>query len=156
VADWLGLADISLLPSFHEGLPLVAIESLAAGRPMVASAVDGTPEVVVDGRTGYTCPPGDANGMADAICRFLRDPALRRRMGAAGRAWVLEHFSQEEQLRRTQELYLRNWERWAAVHEERTVREVSGNGTRFVWYTWGAGGRRRLRSKASDDGVAPR
>ncbi|PYN14724.1 MAG: hypothetical protein DME05_14400, partial [Candidatus Rokuibacteriota bacterium] len=64
VADWLALADVTVLPSFFEGLPLAAIESLAAGRPMVASAVDGTPEVVVDGATGLTVPPGDAAGLA--------------------------------------------------------------------------------------------
>jgi glycosyltransferase involved in cell wall biosynthesis len=128
VPDWLALADVSLLPSFHEGLPLVAIESLAAGRPMVASAVDGTPEVVVDGQSGFTFPPGDAMRLADAICRLLRDPALRRQMGADGRTWVLEHFSQERQVRQTQDLYLRRWEQWAAHHQARAFEEASGNG----------------------------
>jgi glycosyltransferase involved in cell wall biosynthesis len=110
VADWLSLADVSVLPSFYEGLPLAAVESLAAARPVVATAVDGTPEVVVDGETGFTVPPGDSKSLAEALCRILRDPELRRRMGQKGRKWACEHFDQKEQVRKTQDLYLREWE----------------------------------------------
>src|ERR1051326_1137 len=60
VPDWLALADVVVLPSFFEGLPLVAIEALAAGKPVAATAVEGTPEVVMDGRTGLLAPPGDS------------------------------------------------------------------------------------------------
>jgi hypothetical protein len=59
VADWLALADFTILPSFYEGLPLSTIESLAAGRPVVAAAVDGTVDVVVHEHTGLLAPPGD-------------------------------------------------------------------------------------------------
>lgn len=106
VPDWLALADLVVLPSFYEGLPLVAIESLAAGRSMVATAVDGTPEVVVDGRTGLTVPPGDPARLAEAIVRLLLDDSLRSTMERAGAAWVRERFTQQRQLRETQELYL--------------------------------------------------
>jgi glycosyltransferase involved in cell wall biosynthesis len=107
VENWLALADLTVLPSFWEGLPLAAIESLAAGRPVVATAVDGTPEVVIDGKTGFTVPPANPERLAGAICRLLREPGLRKLMGEAGRNWAMEHFTQERQIRQTQDLYLR-------------------------------------------------
>lgn len=106
VTDWLALADVVVLPSFFEGLPLVTIEALAAARPVVATAVDGTPEVVVDGKTGLTVPPGDSTRLAGAICRLLGNGELRRALGRAGRRWVEAHFSAERQIQRTQEFYL--------------------------------------------------
>lgn len=110
VQDWLALADITVLPSFWEGLPLVAIESLAASRPIVATAVDGTPEIVVNEKTGLTVPPGDACKLANAILRLLQKPELRKKLAVAGRRRVLERFSQEQQIKKTAEFYLRAWE----------------------------------------------
>jgi glycosyltransferase involved in cell wall biosynthesis len=107
VADWLALADITALPSLFEGLPLVAIESLAAQRCVVATAVDGTTEVVINERTGLTVPPGSAQDLAEGIVRLLQKTELRHRLARAGRQWVLDHFSQEQQVRKTEELYLR-------------------------------------------------
>jgi glycosyltransferase involved in cell wall biosynthesis len=107
MADWLALADVAVLSSFYEGLPLIAIEALAAGRPMVATSVDGTPDVVVNERTGLTVPPGDANALAGAIIRLLDDPALRLQFGRAGRRWVEERFDRRVQIRQTELLYLR-------------------------------------------------
>jgi glycosyltransferase involved in cell wall biosynthesis len=109
IRDWMGTADVCVLPSFAEGLPLFAIECLAAGRPMVASAVDGTPEIVVDGKTGLTVPPGDVAALAHAIGRLLREPRLGAELGTAGAAWVRERFTLERQILETAELYERLW-----------------------------------------------
>lgn len=106
-ADWLALADFAVLPSHFEGLPITSIESLAMEKPMVATAVDGTAEVIIDGKTGLTVPPGDPARLAQAMCRMLRDSALRLQLGRAGRSWVEQHFGEEEQVRKTGELYLR-------------------------------------------------
>jgi len=104
--DWFALCDFTILPSFFEGLPLVAVESLAAGRPMVATAVDGTPEVILDGKTGLTVPPGDAPALAGAIIRMLREPDMRRAMAGEGRRWAMECFTQALQIEKTQALYI--------------------------------------------------
>lgn len=109
VQDWLALGQMSVLPSFYEGLPLVAIESLAAGVPVVATDVDGTPEVVVNGKTGLTVPTNDPKALAQAICLLLHSPELRRQFGAAGRQWVLQEFTEAQQIRRTAELYLQTY-----------------------------------------------
>jgi glycosyltransferase involved in cell wall biosynthesis len=109
IRDWMAAADICVLPSFAEGLPLFAIECLAAGRPMVASAVDGTPEIVVDGRTGLTVAPGDPAALAQAITRLLNDQQLASELGTAGAQWVREHFTLDRQIHETEELYNRLW-----------------------------------------------
>ena len=106
VPEWLVLADLTVLPSLYEGLPLAAIESLAAARAIVATAVDGTPEIVVDGKAGLTVPPDNPERLASAICTLLRDASLRQRMGTWGRRWVCEHFSEKQQVQKTEELYL--------------------------------------------------
>ncbi len=121
VPDWLAMADFTVLPSLHEGLPLVAIESLAAGRPMIATAVDGTPEVVLHERTGLLVPPCEAAPLAHAIRRMLGSAELRRRFARAGREWVLEHFTRERQMRDTQDLYLEEWRRAAHAGALRTA-----------------------------------
>jgi glycosyltransferase involved in cell wall biosynthesis len=110
IRDWLASADLSVLPSFFEGLPAIAIESLAMEKPVVATDVDGTPEVVLDGKTGFLVPPGNPASLAEAICRLLVDAGLRQTMGRAGRQWVVESFGQERLLRQTTECYLRVWE----------------------------------------------
>ena len=76
----------------------------AAGRPVVATAVDGTPEAVVDGRNGFLYEPGDVDRAAAYVGRLLDDAALRARFGAAGREAVGE-WDQDEMVRRQEALY---------------------------------------------------
>lgn len=115
VVDWLALADVSVLPSFYEGLPLAAIESAAAGRPVVATAVDGTPEVVLHGRTGVLVSPGDAMGLATAVGQLFENPDEGRRLGRAGRIHVTEHFDQRQQVHDTEDVYA------ATVHGRKAI-----------------------------------
>jgi glycosyltransferase involved in cell wall biosynthesis len=85
--------DVFCLPSSVEGLPLVVLEAMAQGRPVVATAVGGTPELVVDGETGFLVPAGEADALAKALARVLGDRALADRLGEAGRRRVAAEFS---------------------------------------------------------------
>jgi glycosyltransferase involved in cell wall biosynthesis len=73
--------DISVLPSLSEGMSNTLLESMSAGKPVVATSVGGNPELVEDGKTGYLVPPGDPHSMAEALLRLLVSPELRREMG---------------------------------------------------------------------------
>ena len=85
--------DLSVLPSFTEGLPTVVLESYAAGVPVVATAVGGTPEAVTDGVDGYLVPPGDPITLARRILDFLKDGDSRREMGLIGRERIRAEFT---------------------------------------------------------------
>ena len=105
VWPWLAALDVFVLCSDWEGMSNALLEGMAAGLPVVATAVGGTPDVVVDGVTGLLVPPRDPPALAEAVVRLLRDPDLRHRMGEAGRHRVEEHFSLERMVGRTQALY---------------------------------------------------
>jgi len=103
--DLMASCDLFVLPSLCEGFGLVIAEAMASGRPVVASAIGGVNEVVVDGETGLLVPPGDPDALAAGIRRVLSDPALAERMGAAGKLRAHREFSAETMIRRTTELY---------------------------------------------------
>jgi glycosyltransferase involved in cell wall biosynthesis len=83
----------------------VLLEAMAAGRPVVATPVGGTPELVVDGETGLLVPPRDPEALAAALRRVLEDRELAARLGEAGRRRVSERFTLEAMTRRMLELY---------------------------------------------------
>ncbi len=94
---WLTSFDLTVLPSFTEGLPNVVLESLAGRVPVVATAVGGTPEVVEDGVNGFLVPPGRPGPLARRILELLSDEPRRRQMGKLGERRVRSHFTFEAQ-----------------------------------------------------------
>jgi glycosyltransferase involved in cell wall biosynthesis len=86
VPELLAEADIFVLSTLSEGLPMTVLEAMAAGVPVVASDVGGVPEVVVHEETGLLVPAGDSRALGSALARLIAQPELRRRFGAAGRA----------------------------------------------------------------------
>lgn len=92
VGDYLAQGDLLWHLSLREGLPRAVVQALACGIPAVAFALDGTPEVVLNGRTGFATAPESVDEVVSATSRLWDDPELRRAMGAAGRELVLERF----------------------------------------------------------------
>jgi glycosyltransferase involved in cell wall biosynthesis len=105
VLPWLAAMDVFVLSSDWEGMSNALLEAMAAGLPVVATAVGGSPEVVIDGVTGLLVPPRDPEALTQAIARLLHDPGLRGQMGEAGRERVLRDYSIERMVERTQALY---------------------------------------------------
>ncbi len=87
--------DVFVLPSLEEAFPIAVLEAMAAGLPVVASAVGGIPELVEDGRTGWLVPPADARLLAERLRALLLDASQRRALGEAGQARARDHFSLE-------------------------------------------------------------
>lgn len=99
------LMDVVAVPSVSEGTPLVVLEAMAAGVPVVASRVGGIPGQIRNGQEGLLIPPGDPRALADALLDLLRDPERARRMGEAGRLRASTEFSHENMVRRVEGLY---------------------------------------------------
>jgi len=101
-----GGAGIFVFPSlWHEPFGIPVIEAMAAGLPVVATRGGALPEIVVEGETGFLVERGDVQGLRSAIARLLANPALRAKMGAAGRERVRKLFTWEHCVDRLQELY---------------------------------------------------
>lgn len=103
----LDAADVFVLPSRHEGMPLAAIEAMDAGLPVVGTRVVGTEEVVADGETGTLVPAEDAAALGAALEELLSDGDLRARYGEAGRRRYLEQFTSTQMAARTRGAYER-------------------------------------------------
>jgi glycosyltransferase involved in cell wall biosynthesis len=100
-----GCHVFALPTKYAEGLPVALLEASACGRALVSTRIPGVEDFVRDGLTGLLVPPGDPPALAAAIDRLLQDPALRGRMGAAGRERVLENYTTEIVNERTFRVY---------------------------------------------------
>jgi glycosyltransferase involved in cell wall biosynthesis len=104
VPGLMAAADIFVLPSRFEGLPMSVIEAMLTGLPVVATDIRGPAEQVVPEATGLLVPPGDASALAAALQRLTTDQALRVRMGAAGRTRAVECYDEAKVIARTLDL----------------------------------------------------
>ncbi len=111
----LAAADAFCLSSLREGLPNVVLEAMARGVPVAATAIAGVPRLIADGSDGLLVPPADAPALTAALTRLAADPALRRRLGDAGRSTVEARYS-----------FAARMDRVAAVYDEL----LSGEGER--------------------------
>jgi glycosyltransferase involved in cell wall biosynthesis len=98
--------NVSVMPSLNEALSNVLLESMAAGAPVVATRVGGTPEALTDGRTGLLVPPADPTALAGSIARLLEDGQLAARLGRAARQTIADRFSVDRMVKTTEEVYL--------------------------------------------------
>jgi glycosyltransferase involved in cell wall biosynthesis len=103
--------DLYVQASVAEGMPNSVLEAMATALPVVATAVGGTPEVVLEGETGLLVPPRDPFALADAMLKLLADPGLAEAFGRAGRARVEAHFGEDRMRERLEALLDRLVER---------------------------------------------
>jgi glycosyltransferase involved in cell wall biosynthesis len=104
VPEILPVMDVFVLTSRWEGLPRTLPQAMASGIPIVATRVDGVDDAIVDGSTGLLAPPGDAAGIASAICRLIENPALAKRLVTEGRC-RLDEFSLDRMIDDLARLY---------------------------------------------------
>ena len=114
LAGWIGAegrerllrtCSVFVLPSHAEGVPMSLLEAMAAGAPVVASAVGGIPDIVRHGLNGLLVTPGDPTSLAQAIARVLADRALAARLGHAARETIARHYTVERAIERLDRLY---------------------------------------------------
>ena len=119
-----GFFDIQVVPSAAEPFGLVTLEAMASGVPVVVTAAGGSPEIIRDGVEGFLFAPGDAAALARKLDCLLDSPGLCRAMGQLGRQRVVEVFSREEMLDRTEAVYRRAL-KYSSKHSEPAGRKAS-------------------------------
>ena len=119
VFPYLDAMDLFVLASVDEGFGIVLLEAMACGKPVVATTVDGPPEIVEDGQTGLLVPPRDPDAMAKALVELLHDSERRARMGKQGQARVRTAFSLDSQMRTLIGLYDQLLSRLSRTSERR-------------------------------------
>jgi glycosyltransferase involved in cell wall biosynthesis len=110
-------ADIFVLPSFAEGVPVVLMEAMAMSVPVVSTHVGGMTELIHDGESGILIPAFDASSLTEAISRLLGDPDLRARMGESGRQTVVDKYDLRKEASRLKDLFV-------SVHVDRDLAQV--------------------------------
>ncbi|HVY36607.1 MAG TPA: glycosyltransferase [Polyangia bacterium] len=105
VPDMLAALDVFVLSSRMEGLPLVVLEAMATGLPVVSTAVGGLPKLITDGENGFLVPAGDEPALRARLASLRADPAAARAVAARGQARVREHHSRDRMVSRYLDLY---------------------------------------------------
>jgi glycosyltransferase involved in cell wall biosynthesis len=105
IPELLAICDLFVLPSLYEGLPLSLLEAMAAGKPVIAAAIPGNDEIIIDGKTGLLVPPGSAADLAASIRRLLSDSALAAQFAEAGKDRVVRNFSAQAMAGRVTQIY---------------------------------------------------
>ncbi len=118
IPDLLAASDFFVLPSLWEGLPMALIEAMASGLPVIATAVSGSKQVVVDGESGLLVAPGKADELTEAILRLMSDPGLAQRLAQAAPARVAARFGARKQADDHIALYTRERQKIARVDKE--------------------------------------
>jgi type III pantothenate kinase len=103
--DYYAAADVFALPSSSEAQGIVALEAMACGLPVVATAVGGLLETIEDGRTGHLVPSGDVTALAEGVLKLLEDEPHRQAIAAAARQAVERDFSWPRAVAATVEVY---------------------------------------------------
>jgi glycosyltransferase involved in cell wall biosynthesis len=126
IGNVLAGADVFVLPSLSEGVPLALIEAMLAARPVVATTVGEVPIVLNGGRAGVLVPPGDATALADALGRLLSDPAQARTLSAAAAARAADEYTLGRMVERYTALYAKLLPRPDSADPLLESREVRG------------------------------
>lgn len=121
VARFLPHLDVAVLSSHTEGLPVVVLEAMAAGVPVVATMVGGTPEVIEEAKSGYLVPPGNPTALADRMVAVLQAGEAAKQMGEAGRQRVHQEFSFTGQAKQYRELISRLLSARMATEEKKAT-----------------------------------
>lgn len=106
VAPMISMFDVSVLPSFFEGMGRVLLESMAMGIPVIGSCVGGIPDIIRHGKDGFLVPPGDEKALAAAIGKLLDETELATYMGKFGINRVSKNFSAQTMVRKIEQVYL--------------------------------------------------
>lgn len=109
VPELLALAHVFVMPSLWEGLPMALLEAMVAGKAIVASAIAGIPEAVVDGREGVLVPPGEVGALARALRLVLSDPALSSALAESAATRARKEFTVQVMADRYEALYANAW-----------------------------------------------